>query len=583
VIGQAFLAAAAIATPTLSNVHVSAGPRPFGGDGPSLATVSPNGDGFRDAATVAFRLDRAATVRLEVVETQQAGEEQSAHVVWIAQRAFASGSGQLVWRPARTTQPRTYILRLTVIDGQGRRRVYDDVPGKRRLAPVVRVQGVDAFFEQMSYAPGELAHVIVSSDASELRAQVFAYSGGPFPQTLRDARTSGIAVTGSIRVDWRAHRDAPARLAIARTGNWRSGLYFLRLQADDGRVGYAPFVVRPRRLGEHRVAVVLSTYTWQAYNFDDGNGDGWGDSWYVTGSQRSVRLDRPFLDFGLPYRFHDWDLTFLSWLAQTGKQVDVLTDEDLDAIASREELVRAYDLIVFPGHEEYVTKHMYDIVQRYRDGGGNLAFLAANNFFWQVRRDNERLTKIARWRVLGRPEAALVGVQYVASNNGSTQAPFVVSADAPSWFLAASGLASGATFGGYGIEIDARADASPPGTQVLATIPDALGPGRTAEMTYYETPAGAKVFAAGALNFAASVGTPPVSLLLENLWARLTAVVSRRCRTRGRSCDRAGLRAPSRRAAAAALSAAHAASRTAPPTRARARRSRRGRGARTSP
>jgi hypothetical protein len=41
-------------------------------------------------------------------------------------------------------------------------------------------------------------------------------------------------------------------------------------------------------------------------------------------------------------------------------------------------------------------------------------------------------------------------------------------------------------------------------------------------MTYYETPAGAKVFAAGALNFAASAGQPPVSTLLENLLARLS-------------------------------------------------------------
>jgi hypothetical protein len=57
---------------------------------------------------------------------------------------------------------------------------------------------------------------------------------------------------------------------------------------------------------------------------------------------------------------------------------------------------------------------------------------------------------------------------------------------------------------------------------VLARIPDILGPGKTAEMTYYETPAGAKVFDAGAINFAASATTQPVSQLLENLWTRLS-------------------------------------------------------------
>ena len=41
-------------------------------------------------------------------------------------------------------------------------------------------------------------------------------------------------------------------------------------------------------------------------------------------------------------------------------------------------------------------------------------------------------------------------------------------------------------------------------------------------MTYYETTAGAKVFAAGALNFAASLGRPEVDRLLANVWARLS-------------------------------------------------------------
>ena len=57
---------------------------------------------------------------------------------------------------------------------------------------------------------------------------------------------------------------------------------------------------------------------------------------------------------------------------------------------------------------------------------------------------------------------------------------------------------------------------------MLAKIPNLLGPGKTAEMTYYETPAGAKVFDAGAINFAATRDHPPVSQLLENLWAHLS-------------------------------------------------------------
>jgi hypothetical protein len=47
--------------------------------------------------------------------------------------------------------------------------------------------------------------------------------------------------------------------------------------------------------------------------------------------------------------------------------------------------------------------------------------------------------------------------------------------------------------------------------------------GGAGEMTLYRTPAGAKVFAAGAIDFAASLGLPAVSRLVENVWARFTA------------------------------------------------------------
>jgi hypothetical protein len=40
-------------------------------------------------------------------------------------------------------------------------------------------------------------------------------------------------------------------------------------------------------------------------------------------------------------------------------------------------------------------------------------------------------------------------------------------------------------------------------------------------MTYYEADSGARVFAAGALNFTASIADPTVSRLVDNVWSRL--------------------------------------------------------------
>ena len=513
-----FLAALAL-TPTLQDLHVTNGSAPFAGDRRLLTTVSPNGDGFRDRAIVHFRLARPARVTMDVVATNmvRAGKTGTSRV-WHTERSFPAGPGTLTWRPARSTQPRTYILRLGV--GTHVSGAYG--PRGRQDAPVVRVQGIDAAFTKRSYAPGESAELRLATDARIMRLQVFAYQS-PGRPSEQDVRTSGLAKTGPIRIDWSAHRNRPALLGVVRAGDWPSGLYFVRATASDGRVGYAPFIVRPRVLGTERVAVVLATNTWAAYNFEDADGDGWGDSWYVTGRHRSVGLQRPFLDFGVPFRFKDWDLEFIAWLNRTGHKVDFLSDDDLDRVTSGDELARRYDLVVFPGHEEYVTRHEYDVVQRYRDLGGNLMFLAANNLYRRVDRVGQTLVRRAQWRDLGRPESSVVGVQYVGSNNGARQAGYTVTGAAVApWAFAGTALADGDVFGRYGIEIDARTPASPPGTQVLARIPNLLGNGRSAEMTYYETPAGAKVFAAGVINFGASLGEPAVDALLANVWARLS-------------------------------------------------------------
>ena len=309
-------------------------------------------------------------------------------------------------------------------------------------------------------------------------------------------------------------------------GPWPSGVYFARLTAPDGRVGYAPFVLRPERLGLNRVAVVLPTSTWQAYNFYDDDGDGWGNTWYAGAPNTTVKLGRPFLRRGVIPFYRRYDLGFLHWLAWTGKAVDYLADSDLAAVPTGDDLAIAYDLVVFPGHTEYVTEHLFDVVERYRDVGGNLAFLSANNLFWRVVDDRGTLRRVGLWRHLGRPESAVIGVQYIGNDEGSRQGPFLVRDLGASWLWSRTGLEAGGTFGefvgGYGIEIDATTDVSPPGTQVLAEIPDLFGPGKTAQMTYYETETGAKVFAAGALDFGGSATYWPVSRLLENLWARLS-------------------------------------------------------------
>jgi hypothetical protein len=303
-------------------------------------------------------------------------------------------------------------------------------------------------------------------------------------------------------------------------GDWPSGLYFAKLTSP-GRVGFAPFVVRPTRLGEHRVAIVLPTRTWQAYNFRDDGGDGKGDTWYASKGHLQSRLGRPYLNRGVPPHYRKYDVRFLRWLHQTGRRVDVLSQAELDG-TSGARLAAAYELLVFPGHHEYVTRGEYDAVESFRDRGGNLIFLSANNFFWRIDLHGRTMTRVKKWRELGRPEASLLGVQYIGNDQGERRGPWLVGPTAAeSWIFEGVKLQNGNEFSDAGIEIDAVAPSTPRVTRVLAAIPNLLGPGMTAHMTYYETQAGAKVFAAGAFSLAGSIRQPAVQRLLSNLWERL--------------------------------------------------------------
>ncbi len=349
---------------------------------------------------------------------------------------------------------------------------------------------VQAAFARRSYAPGDRATLCIRGRAKAV--QVYR-AGAGHHGPLQGALVS-----------------PPQPAPVVRIGDWPSGLYYADV---DG--WYAPFVLRPRHLGEHRVLVVLPTNTWQAYNFEEGG------SWYLNPSVHSIDLTRPYVDRGVPPHYHGYDRGFERWLALHRVRADFLSDDDLDRI-SGDALAHAYDLIVFPGHEEYVTEQELDAVQRFRDLGGNLAFLSANDFFYRVVKHGDRMDGRWRWRDLGRPEARLVGADYVDWNHERyPNRPFTV-VDATPWLFRGTGLRAGDSFGVYGIEVDARGHASPRGTQVLARIASIFGPGKSAEMTYYTTPRGAKVFSAGVMNFGGSALWPVVRTMIENLWVELS-------------------------------------------------------------
>jgi hypothetical protein len=379
---------------------------------------------------------------------------------------------------------------------------------------------IEAAFRRESYRSGSIGKLVIFSKRVR-RVSVQLFRAGTEDKRIspRDEMygtpVSALRQLGIVRRKqgvWVPIPDAP------------SGLYFAKLTGARQRVGYAPFIIRPRRLGEEQVAVVLPTLTWQAYNWRDDDRDGRPDTWYADPSVRQVLLSRPFDQRGVPPNYKYYDQPFLRWLIATKKSVDYLAQSDV-AEANGRRLAAAYDLLIFPGHHEYVTSREYNAVEGFRNRGGNLMFLSANNFFWKTVIRGNHMSRVAKWRDVGMPEAALIGVQYIGNDGGTHRDAYhVLDTKSARWLFEGTELTHGSTFaGGFGIEIDKRAPSSPRSLRVLAELPNLLGRGKTAQMTYYEKRE-ARVFAAGSFGLVGSLRFPPVDLMMENLWAHLAPV-----------------------------------------------------------
>jgi len=429
--------------------------------------------------------------------------------VLVAAAAIAAFAGVVATTHVR--QPGTSVATFEAADEL-------ETDGHDEREPTSHKPTVQAAFARESYRPGDVARLVLFDSAPHVAIRLYQVGHQVGHLAARDEMRGTPVATSPIELG-PVHAGQVVRVPI---GRWPSALYYATLTAPGGRLGYAPFVLAPRRLGEHRIAVVLPTQTWEAYNFRDDNADGSPDTWYAGPQHTTARLARPFENRGVPPHYHYYDDPFLRWMDSHHVDIDVISDEELNA-TSGATLAHSYRLLIFSGHHEYVTTHEYDAVTGYRDLGGNLMFLSANNFFWKITISGDVMTRVAKWRDLGRPEAALIGVQYYANDLGQHRGGWTLRhSTAGRWIFAGTGLRPGSSLSSGGIEADDVQPASPRNVQVLAQIRDLFGDGRNAQMTYYTTAAGAKVFAAGAFSLACSVWQPPVTRLMENLLTGLS-------------------------------------------------------------
>src|SRR5262249_34570450 len=156
-----------------------------------------NDDGFRDGARVHFRLKAPATVTMDVTRTVKVPQ-----TIYTLTDTFGAGAHTMVWDPLENLNPRTYLIRMTVVDRAGKRSVYgspDALSVWHLRGPLVRIQGIDAGFARPNYAPAQLAALHIATDEPSLQLQYFQ-SGPEKVVTYADNQLAGVD-TGQLPVE----------------------------------------------------------------------------------------------------------------------------------------------------------------------------------------------------------------------------------------------------------------------------------------------------------------------------------------------------------------------------------------------
>jgi N,N-dimethylformamidase len=390
----------------------------------------------------------------------------------------------------------------------------------------------------------------------------------------------------------------PAAFSWQVPADARSGMYAARLTAGD-REDVIPFYVRPANGGRTApLAVLVPTFTYTIYsNFyhparaADAASGGTADevAGAFLGEHRELGLSlyckhrdgsgiahvsarRPMIDQrpwhrivtrGDAGRELSGDLYLFDWLEHEGIEYDTITDDDLHAEGT--DLLHPYAGVVTGGHPEYVSEQMLDALADYINGGGNLAYLGGNGFYWvtTVAAGAPHLLEVRRgrsgsrtwtgepgeghhttgepgghWVDRGRAPQALVGVGFCAQGGGPGAGyQRTEDSDDPRAAFIFAGIGRHEVIGNFGLkqggaaadELD-RADpalGTPRETLVVATSRgghddsyqraveevEEMNPrqGGTqsdhvrADMTYLETPGGGSVFSVGSISWTASL------------------------------------------------------------------------------
>jgi hypothetical protein len=490
------------------------------------AVISPNRNGVNDAVRLVVQADPGAKLELRAYvwgkrlhgwrrlrlgpkASVEAGHDGAAAVAWGASNAAGI-----------RLHDGSYVVTVCHRDAG------------RSLAPVIprSEQRPGAAEESVSRPPWRLAGCLGTPKVvrvERLAAYVDAttsFEPGADPPLVVSADHGRASV--ELQDECSGRRLSGARLPLALA----AGLYHYTVSDPAGDTFEAPVVVRNSGFSLERpptrTALVVWPYlTWRAYNGYDANLDGRSDSWYQFWRQRRVSLVGPLIPRGLEGD-RETAGPFSRWLCSRSVRAQQITDVELGRLPLS--TLRRYRAVVFPGHTEYYEPRTYDLLKRYRDGGGNLVFLQANPFYRQVRLDRAQNAVVmtdydARE---GRSDFALAGVGYDGCCfPKSRAAPYVAAAGRDyqrvRWLFRGTGIGPGEAFGVASSESDRIDPELTPRDHVIAGLAVIHGKRGVINAAMVWSRAGrGQVFATGNYTFL-RMRRALTFKLLDNVWRRL--------------------------------------------------------------
>jgi hypothetical protein len=395
---------------------------------------------------------------------------------------------------------------------------------------------VEGYASEESVAPGETLHLHVStSPAARYRIEVYRvgwYGGaggrlvGCVPGCATDEQGTARShpspdANGETVAGWPVTDEFPI------PGDAVSGYYVANLLltsgASSGKASSVFFVVRAPAMRRSMILVQVPVNTWNAYN-------NWGGkSLYNVNSTNGVPANR--VSFDRPIAAGGqwpvvWEVPLVRFLEREGYDVSYQTDIDTHLNPAS---LLDHRVVMTSGHDEYWTKEMRDGFDAARDKGTNLAFMGANNGYWQVRYEDGTRTmvgyksptdpiadpalKTILFRDLGRPECALEGVQHQGGyrHSADTNLDYRPNPDAlgDAWFAGTGFDASSVLPDLVGREWDTVPPVPPQGCAPpsLRVLFHYSGPSGDASAVKLVAPSGARVFSSGSLQFAWGLDT----------------------------------------------------------------------------